>query len=129
MEAGIKSRANCPWPISGVSAKATIWITNRLRKVNGRPMKSDTQPQNRRPTPLKMDIVTTRAEAVVSATPVKSCASGAATEINAAPAVTFNARMSHSTYHLGLLKDSPNVYSRTELTACSFTEGVQPGGA
>src|SRR6266851_4801607 len=104
-------------------------MTNRLRNVNGRPMKSETQPQNRRPIPLKMEIVTTRAEAVVIATPVKSRARGAATEINAAPAVTFNARMSHSTYHLGLLKASPNLYSRVERTVCCCTEGVQPAGA
>src|SRR5579859_391376 len=110
-------------------AKVTIWITNRLRNVNGRPIKSDTQPQNRRPMPLKMEMVTTRAEAVVSATPVKSCARGAATEINAAPAVTFNARISQSTYHLGVVSDSPRVYSRTERTVCCCTEGVQPAGA
>src|SRR5690348_16260695 len=129
MDAGIKSRANWPWPISGMRAKATIWITNRLRKVNGRPMKSDTQPQKRRPAPLKIEMVTTSAEAVPAATPVKSCARGEATEIKAAPAVTFKARMSHRTYQRELLKDSPSVYSRVERTVCCCTEGVQPAGA
>src|SRR5215469_8334648 len=100
-----------------------------LRKANGRPMKSDSQPQNKRPAPLKIEIVITRMEATPAATWVKAVASGEATEISAAPALTFKAKMSHRTYHLGLLNASPRVYSRTERVVCSLTVGVQPAGA
>src|SRR5260370_42700791 len=92
-------------------------------------MKSDTQPQKRGPTPLKMEMVTTRAEATPRVTPVKSCARGAATEINPAPAVTFSARISQSTYHRGVRNASPTVYSRVERTVCCCAVGEQPAGA
>src|SRR5713226_7396120 len=104
-------------------------MTNRPRKVKGRVMVSESQPQNKRPTPLKTEIVLTRIVAVNASTPVNFCANGEATEISAAPAVTFNARMSHRTYHLGRRRASGSVYSRTERSACCRAEGVQPVGA
>src|SRR5205807_8509227 len=104
-------------------------MMNILKKVKGRPMPSESQPQNKRPPPLKMPMTLTRVAAVSASTPVNFCANGEATEIKAAPAVTFNARMSHRTYHLGSFSASPRVYSRTERFACCRVEGVQPVGA
>ena len=96
-------------PMNGVRAKAKIWMTNILRKAFGRPIVSESQPQKRRPAPLKIEIVITRAEATPAATPVKATANGDATAMSAAPAVTFKARISQSTYHLGLLNASCSV--------------------
>src|SRR5260370_21716100 len=87
-------------------------MTNRLRKVYGRPIASESHPQKSRPRPLKIEMVITRIEATPSETPVKALASGAATDMRAAPAVTFNARMSHKTYQRGNLSASANVYAR-----------------
>src|SRR6266568_1396474 len=104
-------------------------MTNMLKKAKGRPMPSDNQPQNKRPTPLKMAMVLTSSEAVNTSAGVNFCANGEATEISAAPAVTFNARMSHRTYHLGRRRASGSVYSRTERSDCCRAVGVQPAGA
>src|SRR5215471_16508282 len=100
-----------------------------LKKTKGRPMPSESHPQNRRPTPLKIEMVLTRIAAVKGATPVNFCANGEATEIRAAPAVTFKARMSHRTYHLGRRRAPASVYSRVERSAWCRAEGVQPAGA
>ena len=102
---------------------------NMLRKVKGRPMPSESQPQNKRPAPLKMPITLTSSAAVTAPTPVNFCANGEATEISAAPAVTFNASISHRTYHLGRRKASDNVKSRLERSVCCRADGVQPAGA
>src|SRR5260370_42288009 len=104
-------------------------MTNKLKKVKGRPMPSDSQHQNKRPTPLKMEMVLTRIAAVNASTLVNACANGEATEISAAPAVTFNARMSHRIYHRGRRSASASVKSRTTRAVCCRTEGVQPAGA
>src|SRR5438552_8613330 len=107
MEAGMKRSAKLP--MNGVRAKAKIWMTNILRKANGRPIVSESQPQKSRPAPLKIEIVITRAEATPSDTPVSALANGAATEIHAAPAVTFKARISQRMYQLMLLNASSSV--------------------
>src|SRR5712692_4760864 len=104
-------------------------MTNMLRKVKGRPIASDSQPQKRRPAPLKIEITITITEATPAATWVNVCANGEATEMRAAPAVTFKARMSQRTYHLGRRNASGSVYSRTERFVICRTEGVQPAGA
>src|SRR5712691_12360589 len=104
-------------------------MTNMLRKAKGRPMASDNQPQKRRPAPLKIEMTMTITEATPAATWVNDCASGEATEMRAAPAVTFSARISHRTYHLGRRNASGSVYSRTERFVICRTEGVQPAGA
>src|SRR6266567_399156 len=127
MAAGTSSRAKLP--IDGSRAKTIAWIINMLKKTKGRPMPSDSHPQNRRPTPLKIEMVLTMIAAVNGLTLVNFCANGEATEISAAPAVTFKARMSHRTYHLGRRRAPRSVYSRTERSACCRTEGVQPEGA
>src|SRR6266849_10709708 len=127
MAAGTSSTAKLV--IDGSTAKAITWIMNKLKKVKGRPMLSDSHPQNRRPMPLKIEMVLTTIAAVNASTPVNFCAKGEATEISAAPAVTFNARMSHRTYHLGRRRASGSVYARTERSACCRAEGVQPVGA
>lgn len=80
-----------------------------LKKANGRPIASESQPQKSLPTPLKMEMTMTITEAVMAVTPVNFCASGEATEIKAAPAVTFNAKMSQRIYHRGVLNDSARV--------------------
>src|SRR5947209_18686136 len=108
MAAGMSSTAN--EVIEGMRAKTTIWIRNMLRKVKGRPMASESQPQNKRPTPLKIEIVLTSSAAVAAVTPVNFTVNGEATEITAAPAVTFKARMSHKTYHRGRRTASARVY-------------------
>src|SRR5579859_6588484 len=100
-----------------------------LRKANGRPIVSDSQPQNRRPAPLKAPITLTIIEAVRAPTPVNCWARGEATEIKAAPAVTFKARMSQRTYQRGRRNASARVYSRVVRMACWRSEGVQPAGA
>src|SRR2546421_6117735 len=127
MASGTSSRAKLE--IDGSRAKTIAWIMNMLRKTKGRPMLSDSHPQNRRPTPLKIEMVLTMIAAVNAPTPVNFCANGEATEISAAPAVTFKARMSHRTYHLGKRNASGRVYSRVERSVCCRTEGVQPAGA
>src|SRR6266699_2078251 len=127
MAAGTSSRAKLV--IDGIRAKAITWIMNKLKKVKGRPMASDSHPQNRRPIPLKIEMTLTMIAAVNASTRVKFCANGEATEISAAPAVTFNARMSHRTYHLGRRRASGSVYSRTERSDCCRAVGVQPAGA
>src|SRR5260370_10413618 len=104
MAAGTSSTAKLV--IDGSTAKAITWIMNKLKKVKGRPMLSDSHPQNRRPMPLKIEMVLTMSAAVNASTPVNFCANGEATEISAAPAVTFNARRSHRKYHLGLRRAS-----------------------
>src|SRR6184192_2092960 len=81
-------------------------MMNMLRKVKGRPMPSESQPQNKRPAPLKMPMTLTSSAAITAPTAVNFCANGEATEISAAPAVTFNASISHRTYHLGRRKAS-----------------------
>src|SRR5260370_21678454 len=103
-------------------------MMNMLRKVKGRPMPSESQPQNKRPVPLKMPITLTSSAAVTAPTPVNFCANGEATEISAAPAVTFNASISHRTYHLGRRKDSDKGKTRLERTVCCPAEGGQPAG-
>ena len=40
-------------------------MTNMLRKAKGRPMVSESQPQNKRPAPLKIPMTLTRKEAVL----------------------------------------------------------------
>src|SRR5689334_2731656 len=99
METGTRSRTKLL--IEGKMAKTMTWMMNMLRKVNGRVMASESQPQNKRPAPLKMPMTLTSSAAVTTSTPVNFCARGEATEITAAPAVTFKARISQSTYHLG----------------------------
>src|SRR5258707_200367 len=116
-------------PIEGRSRNITIWITNRLRNVKGRPIKSEIQPQKRRPAPLKIEMVITSVEATPAVTFVKSTARGEATEIRAAPAVTFKARVSQSTYHLGEVRASRRSKSRVLRISRALTTGVQPGGA
>src|SRR5207245_9567199 len=110
-------------------AKTIDWMMNILKKVKGRPMPSENQPQNKRPAPLKMPITLTSSAAVSAPTPVNFCANGEATEISAAPAVTFNASISHRTYHLGRRNGSDSVKSRVARSVCWRTEGDQPAGA
>src|SRR6266516_7839178 len=127
MAAGTSSRAKLV--TDGSRAKTIAWIMNMLRKTKGRPMLSDSHLQKRRAMPLKIEMVLTMIAAVNAPTPVNFCAKGEATEISAAPAVTFKARMNHRTYHLGRRRAPRSVYSRTERSACCRAEGVQPAGA
>src|SRR3954453_2309312 len=99
IEAGMNRMAKLP--IKGNRTKAIIWMTNMLKKAKGRPIVSESQPQKSRPAPLKMEIVMTSADATPAATWVNDCASGEATEMRAAPAVTLRARMSQSRYQRG----------------------------
>src|SRR5881227_14431 len=52
MAAGTRSSAKLV--IDGKMAKTIAWMMNMLKKVKGRPMPSESQPQNKRPAPLKM---------------------------------------------------------------------------
>src|SRR5579883_2178735 len=99
-------------------------MTNRARKVYGRPIKSETQPQKSRPAPLKIEIVTTSVDATPAETRVNFCASGEATEMSAAPAVTFRARINQRMYHLGEVMASFRVYSRTLRISRALVLGV-----
>src|SRR5947209_3336514 len=121
MAAGMSSTAN--EVIEGMSANTTTWIRKMLKKVKGRPIASESQPQNKRPTPLKIEIVLTSSAAVAAVTPVNFTVNGEATEITAAPAVTFRARISQRTYHRGRRTASASVNSRTERLVCCFSEG------
>src|SRR5438105_4640613 len=127
MAAGTRSSAKLV--IDGMIAKTMTWMANMLRKVNGRPIASESQPQNNLPILLKIEMTLTMIAAVNGRTPVNFCANGEATEITAAPAVTFNASMSQRRYHLGRRNASERVYSRTERSVRCLTEGVQPAGA
>src|SRR5258708_22612037 len=104
-------------------------MMNRLKKVKGRQMPSESQHENKGAAPLKRPMTLTSSAAVTAPTPVNFCAKGEATEISAAPAVTFNASISHRTYHLGRRNASSRVYSRRERSPCCRAEGVQPAGA
>src|SRR5260370_39313312 len=94
MAAGTSSTAKLV--IDGSTAKAITWIMNKLKKVKGRPMLSDSHPQNRRPMPLKIEMVLTTIAADNASTPVNFCANGEATEIQPGPAVEHEAAKDHN---------------------------------
>src|SRR2546421_11641617 len=110
MAAGTRSSAKLV--IDGKMAKTIAWMMNMLKKVKGRPMPSESQPQNKRPAPLKMPITLTSSAAVTAPTPVNFCANGEATEISAAPAGKFYANNSHRGHHHGRGDTSGNVQTR-----------------
>src|SRR5579884_2530583 len=94
MAAGTSSKVKLV--TEGMRAKTTTWMRKRLRKVRGRVIVSESQPQKRRPTPLNIEMTLTIKAAVMGVTPVNFCASGEATEMSAAPAVTFSVKISQS---------------------------------
>ena len=97
-------------------------------KARDRPIRSDIVPQNRRPAPLNSEIRQTAMAPSAGPTCVNSCASGAATEISAAPAVTLSASIDQSRYQCGVRSAALSVSSVAGIDRCCAV-GVQPGGA
>src|SRR5689334_18937086 len=114
--------------MAGMIRNSTNWIRNIARKTQRRVIVSESQAQNSRPAPLKIEMRMTMLLAVVASTPVISWAIGAACEMTMTPAVTFRKSMAHSTYHCQVRNDSCNVKSLPARWLTWTAEGVQPGG-